>query len=209
MTRKPSRPCTVCTHPDRALIEAANIAGCSVSVLADKYSVSTDSIYRHMRNHVTEEQRAAYVADVPIRELAAKAAEHGGALLDYYQIVRATLFRQFQTVAAHNDVQAVNNTSRALLEVLREIGKLTGEMLNAAPVTNITTNNYNLFTQSPAFTELQAMLVQRLAPHPEALAAVLAGLDELDAKGKGNPPANVNPLPTPLLDLKPNGSDHG
>jgi hypothetical protein len=210
-SRKPSRPCTICTHPDRALIEAACVAGVSVTALADKHSVSRDSLYRHMRNHVTEEQRASYIADAPIRELAAKAAEQGSSLIDYYVLARAALYRNFQMANAHGDIAAANNTVRTLFECLRDMGKLNGEMLNAAPVTNITTNNYAVITQSAAFTELQAMLVQRLAPFPEALAAVLAGLDELDAKA-GNPPASGDAAR--LIDLKPvnpapTEGDHG
>jgi hypothetical protein len=188
----------VCEHKDRALIESALVAGVSVTALANKHGVSTDSIYRHGRNHLTEADRAALVADIPIKDLAAKAAEHGGALLDYYQIIRATLFRNFQTVAANGDIAGANNTARAVLEVCRDIARLTGELLNAAPVTNITTNNYNLFTQSAAFANLQAMLVQRLSPYPEALAAVVAGLEALDAQAGSNPPAGA-----PLIDLQP------
>jgi hypothetical protein len=32
------------------------------------YGVSHDAVYRHFKNHFTEEQRAAYVADVPMQE---------------------------------------------------------------------------------------------------------------------------------------------
>jgi hypothetical protein len=196
------------------LIERALVAGVSVTALADRYKVSTDSIYRHDRNHVTEQQRAAYVADVPIAELAAKAAEHAGSLLDYLQLVRATLWRNFQLAAEHGDIAATNNTSRALLEVLREIGRLTGELLASTPVTNITNNNLTILTQSAAFAALQGMLVQTLSPFPEALAAVVAGLQQLDAQA-GNPPRPGGPL----IELQPihpvgghsshTGGDHG
>jgi hypothetical protein len=113
------------------------------------------------------------------------------------------LFAQLQTAAAHGDMAQVNNTSRALTEILRELGKLTGEILNAAPVTNNITNNYATFIASPAFAELQAMLVQQLAPFPDALNAVLAGLDSLDRKASDAPA---------LIDLKPIqrlDADHG
>jgi hypothetical protein len=169
----------------------------SLEVVAERYSVSRDALYRHMRNHVPDETRAQYIADVPIREIAAKATEQGGNLIDYFVIVRGMLFQQLQTVAAHGDVQGTNNTSRALIEVLREIGRFTGELLSASSVTNNVTNNYAVFTSSPAFAELQAMLVTTLAPYPEALAAVVAGLQRLDAQA-GNPPVGA-----PLIDLKP------
>jgi hypothetical protein len=194
--RRPSRPCNVCTHADLALINSALVAGVSVTALAGKYGVSTDSIYRHQRNHITDETRASLVADAPIAELAAMAAEHAGSLLDYLQLVRQTLWRNFQIAAEHGDIAATNNTSRALLEVLREIGRLTGELLASAPITNIQNNHFNLFTQSAAFADLQAMLVTTLSPFPEALAAVVAGLERLDAGAGGKPPS------APVLELE-------
>jgi hypothetical protein len=74
--------------------------------------------------------------------------------------------RQFQLAASLNDRNATSNLGRALVEVLREIGKLNGELLNASPITNI--NNYAFFLNSPAFADLQAMLVQALADEPAA-----------------------------------------
>jgi hypothetical protein len=75
----------------------------------------------------------------------------------------------------------------------------------ASSVTNIQNNHYNLAT-SPQFAELQAMLVQRLAPFPDALAAVLAGLEALDAKAAHGPPQVRQPAfqhPAGLIDLTP------
>jgi hypothetical protein len=38
--------CIVCGHPDRVLIEAARVAGCSLDTIAAKHSISRDSIHR-------------------------------------------------------------------------------------------------------------------------------------------------------------------
>jgi hypothetical protein len=192
------------------LIESARVAGVSADAIAAKHEISRDALYRHMRNHVTEADRASYVADVPIREMAAKAAAQAGGLLDYLVLVRATLFRQFQIASEHGDMQATNNTARAVLEVCRDIARLTGEMQSAASsVTNIQNNHYNLAT-SPQFAELQSMLVQRLAPFPDALAAVLAGLEALDQKANVGPPlarqSAVFQHPAGLIDLTPEPS---
>lgn len=174
------RPCTICKHKDRALIEAARVAGVAVNIVADKYKASRDAILRHMRNHVPEEVRLQYIADIPIRDLAAKAAEEGLSVLDYFSLVRAILLQQFQLAASLNDRNATANLGRTLTEVNREIGKLTGELLRSSPVTNI--NQTVTFINSPLFTDLQGMLVRKLGGHPEALAKVLEGLDELESK---------------------------
>ena len=196
--RPAHRPCLVCNHPDRALIERAKIAGAGTEDVAGRYRVSADAIYRHMRNHVTDEDRAQYIAEIPIADLAQKASESGAALLDYFSIIRQTLMNQFQFAASVGDRNAVNNTARALVEVLKEIGRLTGELLNASPITNI--NNTAIFLNSPVFSDLQAMLVRKLTPHPEALQAVLAGLEELEKVADQNE--------TKLIELQPNGGGY-
>jgi hypothetical protein len=190
----------VCKHDDRALIEAARVAGVSTDALAERYGVSRDSIFRHMRNHVSEEQRLSYIADIPIKDLAARASEEGMSVLDYFSIIRATLMTQFQMAATLHDRNATATLGRALVEVLREIGKLTGELLNASQITNI--NNTAIFMNSPIVAELQAMLVHALADEPSALQKVLAGLERLEAK------AGDNSDQPALIELKPNGGDY-
>jgi hypothetical protein len=74
-----------------------------------------------------------------------------------------------------------------LNEVLLSIGGVTGEMLKLAP-TSIT-NHTAIFINSPAFADLQAMLVRRLSGHPEALSEVVSGLLELEAKA--SPPRQI------------------
>jgi hypothetical protein len=74
-------------------------------------------LYRHCRNHLTEEDRLSYIADIPIKDLAAKAAEEGGSLLGYFSLIRGTLMTQFQMAASLNDRNATATIGRALVEV--------------------------------------------------------------------------------------------
>ena len=94
------RACHVCVHQERTQIEAARIAGISADALAKKHGVSKWSIFRHMRDHVTDEERAQHVQHVPIRELAKAAAEEGVATLDYLKLYRSEISRQFLQPAA-------------------------------------------------------------------------------------------------------------
>lgn len=41
-----------------------------------------------MTNHVAEADRLQYISDIPIQELAERAANEGVSLLDYFAIVR-------------------------------------------------------------------------------------------------------------------------
>src|ERR1700732_2903263 len=94
--------CRVCNHVDRALIGFARVAGCSLDTIAAKHGISRDAIWRHMK-HVDDATRADYLAGIPMKDLAAKAAEEGVSVLQYFSIIRATLMTQFQMAASLND----------------------------------------------------------------------------------------------------------
>ena len=47
-------------------------AGCSLDTIAAKHEISRDFVHRHMKNHVSDEARADYLAAVPMSELAAR-----------------------------------------------------------------------------------------------------------------------------------------
>src|SRR5260370_15318571 len=170
--------CVVCNHKDRVLIEAARIAGCSLDTIAAKHGISRDAVHRHVRNHVDESARADYLAAVPMKDLAAKAAEEGISVLAYFSIIRATLMTQFQLAASLNDRNATATLAGRLTEVLRAIGSISGEMGNMA-ANSITINNVSIMN-SPVFATLQANLLHALSPFPEALAAVVNALRQMD-----------------------------
>jgi hypothetical protein len=175
------RPCSICRHPDRPRIEALRLAGATLGDIAASFpTISAKAVWRHMRNHVTEAEKAEYLADVPLKEVAKRAAEEGDSLLDYFNLVRSVVLRQMLLAASVNDGHRVASLATRATEVLREIGRLTGELLRLAPITNV--SNTAIFINSPIFAELQSMLVEKLAPHPQALAAVVEGLRELEGR---------------------------
>jgi hypothetical protein len=189
MKKQTQSQCRVCKHPERARIELLRISGVGLATVAAQFGVSTDSVWRHMARHVSERAKAQYLADVPVSEMVARAADEGVSLLDFFKIIRGTLMKQFQLAAAVNDRHATASLAGRLNETLGLIGKLTGELLRLAPGT--ITNNTAIFINSPAFADLQSMLIQRLATHPEALSAVIAGLRELEATAEP-PPAIID-----------------
>jgi hypothetical protein len=179
--------CSICTHPDRAMVEQTRIAGASLDTIAAKYGVSRDAIWRHMSKHVSEDLRAEYLAGIPLKELAEKAASEGVSVLQHFAIIRATLMTQFQLAASVNDKNATAILAGRLTEVLREIGRITGEM-GALAANSITINNTTVLN-SPVFATLQANLLTALAPFPEARAAVVQALRQMDEQ-------NTTPLKT-------------
>jgi hypothetical protein len=184
--------CKLCAHPERARIEMMRVGGVGLDAIAAQFNVSRDSVWRHMKDHVSDDERAEYLADIPLAEMLARAADEGVSLLDFFKIVRATLMKQFQLAASVNDRRAV-----ASLDL---IGKLTGEMLRLSP--GMVVNNTAVFVNSPMFTDLQSMLVRKLAGHPEALSRVVEGLQELEARAA---PMRDNAT---LIDLTPVEAAH-
>ena len=190
--------CSVCKHAERGRIEATRIAGASLDSIAAKFSIGRDALWRHMAKHVSEDLKAQYIADVPIKELAARASEEGLGLLDYFAIVRGILLQQFQLAASVNDKNGTAVLAGRLTEVLREIGKVTGELMRSPSVMNVT-NTVN-FVNSPVFVDLQQMLIKRLGGHPEALAAVIDGLRELETR-------SARPMAAPVM-IEHDGGAH-
>jgi hypothetical protein len=185
--------CLVCNHVDRALIEAAHVSGASLNVIAARFKVSRDCVWRHCRSsggHISSDMRAEYLAAVPMSELAAKAAAEGVSVLEYFSIIRATLMMQFQLAASLNDKNAVAILAGRLTEVLRNIANITGEM-GALASQSITINGNLNIMNSPVFANLQAGLLQALAPFPEARAAVITVLRKLDDENAPLPAATM------------------
>jgi hypothetical protein len=101
-------------------------------------------------------------------------------VIDYLGIVRGVLLQEFQLAAGVHDKHATAVLAGRLTEVLREIGRITGEIMKSPAVMNV--SNSITFLNSPIFTDLQQMLIRRLAGHPEAMAAVVDGLRELESR---------------------------
>ena len=194
-TRKITKPrCTVCHHPERHRIELLRLAGTPTDTIVERYpELGRDAVYRHMANHVDAETKAAMVADVPLSELAERAVKEGGSLLDHFSVVRLTVMAAMQRAAAVNDYAGTAALAKRATEINREIGRLSGELLNSTPIANFTQTN--VFMGAPIMARLEAMLVERLGPFPDALRAVLDGLADLD--GHTTPPLDLVALEAP------------
>jgi hypothetical protein len=75
--------CSVCHHQEKTRIELLSVGRASLAALADKFNVSKDSIYRHLRNHVTKDRKGELLAGpAKVEELANKAADESRSLLE-------------------------------------------------------------------------------------------------------------------------------
>jgi len=190
---EPSGNCTICRHASRYRIEMALVAGVSARAIAQQFSVSPHACRRHLLAHVPDERRAALVAGpLKLRDLADKAAELDLSLIDYLALVRSALLTQFLAATDASDRQGAALLSGRLLECLRIIGTLQGDLRQS---TAMITNNIAILN-SPLMADLQAMLIRTLQPFPEARAAVLAGLEDLSRRAVPDSPAALLEAPT-------------
>ncbi|MDI9846555.1 hypothetical protein QM467_00625 [Rhodoblastus sp. 17X3] len=190
----PENRCTVCKHPERPRIEALRCAGVSLDKLAEQFDLHRDAIWRHMERHVSDDRKASYLIGAgKIAKLAEVAAEESQSLIDYYAILRSALFYQFDRLAAKDDLAGVVAISARLTDVLKEIGRVTGQVSTIASSTIVNVQNNFAILNSQPFSELQAGLIQVCAAHPEARADIVALFKRLDEKYNAAPMINGAP----------------
>ena len=130
---------------------------------------------------------------------ATAAADESRGLLDYLAITRSVLFSQFLVAAEAADRNGVANIGGRLLENLREIGKLTGQLRS---VSGITINNNTLnICASPEFLALQDGLLKIARIHPDVRSAIVDLLRGLDPRSTASPamPAPPNGAALPAM----------
>ena len=160
----------------------------SLDKLAVQFGVTRDAIHRHMSKHVSEEAKAGYLIGAgKIARLAEAAAEESQSLIDYYNILRSALFFQLDRLAAKNDHNGVALMVQRATDVLKEIGRVSGQVSTIASgvVVNVQ-NNFALFN-SPLYTDLQSGLIQICVAHPEARSDILSLFNRLDEKYRAAP----------------------
>jgi hypothetical protein len=205
MARKITKArCNICSHRERARIELARISGVSLDSIAETFSVSRDAVWRHCTKHITNDQRALYLADVDLKSLAERANAESLSLLDYLAIVRSTLLQQMQVAAGMNDRPGTAALAGRLNETLKLLANLTGELLRLNPHT--VNHNVTVFMSSPLYIELEQMLINTLSGHPDVLAKVVDGLRRLEERAPP-PDYTAAALPgSPMRDITPHAA---
>jgi hypothetical protein len=177
--------CQVCRSDERWRIELLRAGGASLDSLAAKFKLDRDAIWRHWNRHVSAEMKAGYLAGpVQLQDLAAKAADTGGSVLDHLHAVRTVLMSHLASATEAGDGRAAAYIAGRLTATLETIARISGELGDLARSTTYNiTNNVAVLTEHPAFMKVQASILRALGPHPDARAAVVAALRDLDAAG--------------------------
>src|SRR5215470_4734476 len=107
--------CTVCAHREASAIDLALARGVSVTALARRYDLGTDSIYRHRANHLPATVRAKLLAgpDIEIDLDRLKEAE-SQSLLANLVALRHRLFAALDVAEECGDANMVSRITSQL-----------------------------------------------------------------------------------------------
>jgi hypothetical protein len=201
MSKPITRRCQVCRHEERWRIELLRAGGASLDSLASKFNLDRDAVWRHWKNHVSDEAKASYLCGpVDMAKLAEKAALEGDSVLDYLRMCRATLVAQMAAMNEAGDARGATYVASQLTKTCEAIARVTGELgdLAKSATFNFTTNNVAVL-EHPVFARMQAAMLHALAPFPEARAAVVEALRSLDTETTSARPVTPNGK---LIELK-------
>jgi hypothetical protein len=176
--------CITCRHAERGRIEALLAGGASLRSVGTKFNIGITALHRHMRRHVhPDDLTMLQGGPSQIAALAEKAIAENMSV-HYLTIARSKLMHQLSASAAAGDNPGVCRASMALLAVLQELGRMTGEISRAASLVTINNSNTSqtLVMADPILVKLQSGLLRALAPYPEARNAVIALLSELETE---------------------------
>ena len=149
------RPCSVCTHPERAAIDRALVGGEAPFALARRYSsLSEPALRRHKGDHLPATLAQAHEAGEVAR---------ADDLLGQVRGLQETTLGILKTAEEAGKLTVALGAIREARSNLELLAKLLGEIDDRPQVAILVT--------SPEWLALRARLVTALLPYPEARAA--------------------------------------
>jgi len=157
------RTCTVCTHPERAAIDQALLAGEPLRDIARRTATTKDALSRHKAEHIPSAIAKA--------QDAVEVAQADNLLRDVRQLKGKAIALLLKAEQAGDYRTALTGIreARACVELLLEV---EGE-LDRRPVVNITV--------SAEWLTIRTTLLAVLQAHPEARRDVVMALGMVDA----------------------------
>jgi hypothetical protein len=195
--------CRCCRLPPdvRARLEMLRLSGVSWHSLSREFStkeapISNKAIQRHFDSgHVSDKRKFELLAGpARVNELAEKAAAESRSLVDYLSIARGVLFNQFLAAAEASDRHGVAFVGSRLLDALRDLARLTGQLRELGGI-SIVNNNLTVIS-SPVWTDLADEMIGVCRQFPEARAAILEAMRRVEAKNSPSVPDGGVPSET-------------
>jgi hypothetical protein len=169
-------PCRVCIHTQRHLVELGLIHRVPVRVLARKFGLTKDAVFRHRRMHLTPQMiaaiaTAAHPTEVDLEQLQRSESE---GLLGSLVGQRARLQLLSEMALEAGSITSATSVERAITSSLELTSKLLGMIIHRHDVRSTS------ILISADYLELRSAIVRALKPYPEAAKAVGRALAELE-----------------------------
>jgi hypothetical protein len=194
-----SRTCKVCVHPDRVRINNDLVLGVGLRQVVRNYrengDLSLDSLFRHNKNHISDQARAAILATgqaqreaIDVEKLKKAIVNRGLADLT---LQMANLSRDIDLARELRDHTAVSSLLGRYTALFELQQKLVGQLPQGSTVTH----NTLVVTQAADWPKLQNGLMTIATKVPAAKPYVLALVKELAGHVTGVPVRTLEHLP--------------
>ena len=155
------RQCSICIHADREAIDKALVEGTSsVPAIATLFDVSQRALYRHREKHLPETLAQAQEA----REVA-----QADDLLAQLDGLRKEAHRIKDKAEKGGEYRTALTGIRELVRIVELMAKVRGELAQEGAVTLVL---------SVEWIELRTIMLQALAPFPDARLALARALED-------------------------------
>lgn len=157
------RSCSVCGHSDRVQIDREIVAGIAYRDIAGRFELSKSAIERHAGEHIAElisrsrELRDFVDADQLVGEL---------------RVLRETTLGILEEARIGGEHSVALSAIGRLQQQAELVARLLGELVERQRVETVD------LAVSDRWKRLRSVIVEALAPHPEARAAVMAALED-------------------------------
>ncbi len=158
------RVCTACNHLERELIDKLLVEGKSFRNIAERFSLSSTSIFRH-KSHLN---------GTLIKAHEAQEITHADNLMEQITNLQSRALNILSKTEEAEDWRAATGAIREARGCLELLGKLAGELKEVQTVNIIV---------SPQWIEVRAVILETLAPYPEARISLSKALERI-ANGK-------------------------
>jgi hypothetical protein len=187
---KPGPLCQVCGHAQRHLVELGLVHRVPVRVLAKRFSLNKDAIFRHRRLHMSPQLVAAIAAaqrpsDIDLEQLQRSESE---GLIGSLVAQRARLQLLSEAAFEQGAISAATTVERAITHSLELTSRLLGMIVQQHEVRSTS------ILVSPDYLRLRHSIINTLRPFPDAALAVSRALAELETEAAETIKESKRPL---------------
>jgi hypothetical protein len=170
--------CSICSHPRRHQLEIGLTYKTPKPALARRFGVSTDALFRHARNHLSPQVKAAILTGDKRSavDLEALQVSESEGLLSQLVVQRARLQQHSDLAIELGDIKAAVAAENAITANLTLVAKLLGQLVQHHEVRRVD------LLVSADYLQLRSALLVALRPFPQAARAVGQALHTLEAE---------------------------